>query len=473
MCTSDTQVSFPRPGIIRIQCRSLFADPDEPPCRRFLEQAFQVPAITSVVLGGDPPSAELVYSPQITGLQEVVVGINRRLDPGHACGASSRETSCRISPTITARDYEGTVRYFRHGPVITGWESLSELPGRLRLRNQVLLRRNSLCRAIEREMTSVAGFDRFKAKAVTGTVLIHYDPSQLTRLQVIEILDSALLRAEHPKDPDQPDTHLPICTASLPLAAVAQFAAPPLLPVAAALFAYTAIPTLKEARRVLNEEKRLGVDALDSVVVVGCLGTLSIFPGAVCCWCLSFGRTLVKKTRENSQKMLLDAFGKQARHAWLYRDGVEVQVLTESLQKGDVVVVHTGDTVPADGHVVDGMAMIDQHALTGEATPAEKGIGDRVFASTVLVGGKIRVAVEQSGQETASARINQILSDTAGYRLSSQHKGERLADKAVIPTLAVAGSGWRRWGLSARSPSSTATSGPASGWPPRWRCSAR
>ena len=244
----------------------------------------------------------------------------------------------------------------------------------------------------------------------------------------------------------QPDTHLPICTASLPIAAAAQFVAPPLLPIAAVLFAYTAIPTFKAARRVLSEEQRLGVDALDAVVVVGCLGTLSIFPGAVCCWCLSFGRTLVKKTRENSQKMLLDAFGKQARHAWLYRDGLEVQVLAESLQKGDVVIAHTGDIVPVDGHVVDGMALIDQHALTGESSPVEKGRGDRVFASTVLVGGKIQIAVEQSGHETASARISQILTATAGYRLSSQHKGERLADKAVIPTLAVGALGMATMG---------------------------
>ena len=81
--------------------------------------------------------------------------------------------------------------------------------------------------------------------------------------------------------------------------------------------------------------------------------------------------------------------------------------------------------------------MIDQHALTGESTPAEKGVGDRVFASTVMVAGKIYVSVETSGSETASAKISQILNDTAGYKLSSQHKGERLADKAVIPTLTV------------------------------------
>jgi len=41
-----------------------------------------------------------------------------------------------------------------------------------------------------------------------------------------------------------------------------------------------------------------------------------------------------------------------------------------------------------DGIVVGGLAMIDQHALTGESTPAEKGIGDQVFAPTVMVAGK-------------------------------------------------------------------------------------
>ena len=69
--------------------------------------------------------------------------------------------------------------------------------------------------------------------------------------------------------------------------------------------------------------------------------------------------------------------------------------------------------VPVDGHIVEGMAMIDQHALTGESTPAERGVGDRVYASTVLVAGKILVSVEQAGSETASAKISQILNDTA------------------------------------------------------------
>jgi Cu2+-exporting ATPase len=331
---------------------------------------------------------------------------------------------------------------------VTGWEIKDEQPGRLRLKNPILYRKRDLCQAIERELMSVLGIDKYKTGSLTCMVQVDYDPRQLSKAQVIEILDAALANAEHPTNLDKLDLHLPICTAALPFAAAAQFAFPPLLPVAAVVFAYTSIPTFREARHVLFHEKRLGVDVLDAIVVIGCLGTMTIFPGAVLCWCLSFGRVLVKRTQDNSKKLLLNAFGKQPRYVWLYRHGVEVQVSLDKLQKGDVIVVNTGEVVPVDGHVVEGMAMIDQHALTGESTPAEKGVGDRVFASTVMVAGKVYVSVETSGSETASAKISQILNDTAGYKLSSQHKGERLADKAVIPTLTVGAVGLATMGTA-------------------------
>ena len=258
-------------------------------------------------------------------------------------------------------------------------------------------------------------------------------------MQIIEILDGALANAEHPDQLDRLDLDLAICTASLPLAAVAQFAMPALLPLSAALFAYTAIPSFRGAYEVLVKERRLGVDVLDSIVVMGCLATLQVFPGAILAWCLSVGRYLVRRTEDNSKKLLLGAFGKQPRYVWLVKDGIEIEMPLDRLDKGDVVAVHTGEMVPVDGIIVEGLAMIDQHALTGESAPAEKGVGDRVFASTVMVAGKVHVAVEKSGSETATAKIAQILNDSAGYKLASQHKGEQLADKAVIPTLCLGG----------------------------------
>jgi Cu2+-exporting ATPase len=246
-------------------------------------------------------------------------------------------------------------------------KSATSAPGRIRFQNERLHRRRELCQAVERELMSVLGIDNYKTSALTGSVLILYDMKQLRKDQLVEILDGALAQAEVAEGKDKADLHLPLCTASLPLAATVQFLAPPLLPIAAGLFCYTSIPTFRNAREVLFEEKRLGVDVLDAIVVIGCLGTLQIFPGTVLCWCLGFGRVLVKKTQDDSKRLLLNAFGKQPRYVWLYKDGVEVQVAMDRLQVGDVIVVNTGEVVPVDGFIKEGMAMLDQHALTGES----------------------------------------------------------------------------------------------------------
>src|SRR5262249_18340636 len=121
----------------------------------------------------------------------------------------------RVAATKAARDDRGTVRYFRHDSLLTGWEIKSELPGRLRLRNPILFRKKALCHAIDRELTSVLGIDRFSTNPITASVLVHFDPGRLSQAQVIEILDAALAGAEPPSAPDRPDLHLPICTASI------------------------------------------------------------------------------------------------------------------------------------------------------------------------------------------------------------------------------------------------------------------
>ena len=451
----DIKVLLPDDGVIRIESRRLFGEPEAPLCRRFVERAFLAPQIEGVVLApGAIPAIELRFDATHHSQRQVLEHVAAALDAGDALdGAVAAPNIVKLAPhlgypevppAVTARDRHGVIRYQRCAQRVTGWQIVSERVGAIKLENPVLYRKSVLCEAIERELMSVLGVDRYETSSRNCWAYVEYDPRQLGPAQIIEILDSALASAEYPEQLDNLDLDLVICTASVPLAAVAQFAVPALLPLSAALFAYTAIPSLRGAYNVLFNERRLGVDVLDSIVVAGCLATLQVFPGAILSWCLGFGRYLVRRTEDNSKKLMLGAFGKQPRYCWLVPngnpgDGVEIEVPLDRLDKGDIVVVHTGEVVPVDGIIVDGLAMIDQHALTGESMPAEKGVGDRVFASTVMVAGKMYVAVEKSGSETATARIAQILNDTAGYKLASQHRGERLADKAVIPTLGLGG----------------------------------
>jgi heavy metal translocating P-type ATPase len=435
----DVKIVLADAGTIRIESAQLFSEPDGLLCRRLVGRVFLAPEIECVTIGcatagGITPGIELQFDATQYSQCEILERVAAMLDT-----APKSDDRMELPAACTARDRHGVVHYHRYGPRVTGWKVVNERVGVIKLENPALYRKAVLCEGIERELMSVLGVERYETSSRDCCARIEYDPRQLGPAQIIEILDGALANAEHPDRLDPLDLDLAISTASLPLAAVAQFAMPAFLPFSAALFAYTAIPSFRGAYNVLFKERRLGVDLLDSIVIMGCLASLQVFPGAILAWCLSFGRCLVRRTEDNSKKLLLGVFGKQPRRVWLVSDGVEIEVPLERLDGGDIVAVHTGEVVPVDGIIVDGLAMIDQQALTGESVPAEKGIGDRVFASTVMVAGKIYVAVERSGSETATAKIAQILNDSAGYKLASQHRGEQLADKAVIPTLCLGG----------------------------------
>jgi heavy metal translocating P-type ATPase len=436
VASTDVTIALPRPGIIRVLSTSLFSEPDEVLCRQFLRRVLLAPEIESVILQpGSAPAAELCFNGARHDRRRLLLRLADLLSGKNI----DENRQLTVAAAATARDRHGVVRYRRYADRVTGWRVERERLGSLQLTNPVLYRKSTLCHAIDRELMGIFGVHHNVSLAQQCRVDIDYDPRRINVAQLIEILDAALAGSEDQPQMDKVNRDLAIATVSLPIAALAQFAVPVLLPAAGALFLYTALPSFTRAWRVLTQERRLGVDVLDSVVVLACLATGQILPGALLAWCLAFGRYLVRRTEDNSKKMLLGAFGKQPRFCWLLREGQEIEMSVDKLLRGDILVVHTGEVVPVDGIIVDGLAMIDQQSLTGEAMPAEKGVGDRVFASTLMVAGKICVSVEQSGSETATAKIGKILQDTAGYKLASQHRGERLADKAVVPTLALGG----------------------------------
>ena len=453
----DITVTYPSAGRIDFHSEFLFADPNNELCHEFVRRVIDSTGVLSITIKTPPKAgrsrsksavAEVHYCVKTKTRRQAVEEIYTRLLGGNAgnffyntspsaAGAPNKPAPKKQLNMIP--DHQGVVRLYRHGPVVTSWQVKHETRGRIRLYHPSLHRRKEVCQGIERELMSVLGIDNYKTSTMTATVLVTYNPTKIRREQIIEILDSAMASIEVPKKKDKVDLSFPLCTVSVPLAAAAQFAVPALLPISAGLFAYTAIPSFKGAYNVVVKERRLGVDVLDSIVVLGCLATGSVFAGSVLCWCLGFGRILFNKTQDDSKKMLMNVFGKAPRYVWLYRDGVEIETPLDRLQKGDMIVIKTGEVVPVDGFVKEGMAMIDQHALTGESTPSEKAVGDRVFASTLMVAGKVFVEVESSGGETTSSKISKILNDSAGYKMNSQHKGERMADKCVLPTLAIAG----------------------------------
>ena len=200
---------------------------------------------------------------------------------------------------------------------------------------------------------------------------------------------------------------------------------------------YVAIPWLKTAVDEVRYDRVVGIDTL-AVIMVSIWLFKEYYVLTLLNNLLYIGsKKLLIKIKDDSQKSIINIFRQHPRTVWVYKDGVEIEMPFEQLGVGDTVVVHTGETIPIDGTVRDGMASIDQHVLTGEAQLVEKGASEPVFASTVVLAGKIYIEVEKAGEDTTVAKIGQILNQTASYQTNLQLRAKTITDKTVLPTLMV------------------------------------
>ncbi|MDM8568073.1 heavy metal translocating P-type ATPase [Thiotrichales bacterium HSG1] len=259
---------------------------------------------------------------------------------------------------------------------------------------------------------------------------------------------------EHKSDKNLTDnTNLPIpirskyrfvlTTATMGLAVVAQFSSIIwLTPISLFLIGYFSTSIIKEAAVAIFEDRKIKVDILDGIVISLSVLFGQIAAAAFMVWVLDLADMLLEKTRRKSRQYITSIFGEQARFAWLLVDGQELQVKVKELQKDDIIIVSTGEQVPIDGIIVEGDAMIDQQSLTGEATPVDKHEKENVFASTVIVAGKIKVRILKTGEDTLASKIIKIINEASDYQVKLQHMGEKIADKAVIPTLGLGALGY-------------------------------
>ena len=432
---TDIEISWEIAGEIQFRSRSRFATWQNEWVRQFVETSFTVRAVHSVEV--DPFFFEArVYHDESDAPKVVLqklARVFRGLDVPETLATFSTETFQALPPGLPR------LRTFLHGNTVSTWELRDEQPGVVRLGNPLILNKNHLVHRIERELMGLLGIERFQLHPILGAITIEFRPDILPLEQIVVHLDAALAnRIDGEPEARPPDNSLGVASASLAVAAGATFVLPVLRPISALFMLSTAWPSFRRAYHTTVHERRLGVDVLDSIIFVSCLFTGQYFAGAMTAWFLTFGRRLLEQTQAESTKILLEVFGKQAALARVLRDGRAVELPIEQIVPGDRIEVHTGEAVPVDGVIREGDAVIDQHALTGEATPVEKTVGASVLASTLLLAGRIVVEVERAGRETTASQIGEILANTVSHKLEAQSRGEELADLAVLPTLGLA-----------------------------------
>lgn len=107
------------------------------------------------------------------------------------------------------------------------------------------------------------------------------------------------------------------------------------------------------------------------------------------------------------------------------RDGKEIEIPASELVTGDIVIIKSGEKIPADGIVIEGTSYIDESAVTGESIPIEKTVGDKVISASVNTSGYIRIRAEKVGENTVFSQIIKLVEEAS----SSKAPIARLADK--------------------------------------------
>lgn len=150
------------------------------------------------------------------------------------------------------------------------------------------------------------------------------------------------------------------------------------------------------------------------------------------------GRLLEARAKGRTSEAIRKLMGLAPRIAHVVRGGKEVDVPTDEVRVGDVVVVKPGERIPVDGVILEGTSVVDESMLTGESIPVEKGPGDEVTGATVNRHGSFKLRATRVGRDTVLSQIVRMVEEAQGSKAPIQRLADVVAGYFVPVVLAVA-----------------------------------
>lgn len=176
---------------------------------------------------------------------------------------------------------------------------------------------------------------------------------------------------------------------------------------------------------------RLDVPVLDATAITAAMLQNDISTAGSVMLLLHIGELLEEWTYQKSVHDLADNMSLHIDTVWKVVDGSEVEVSLAEVQAGDLVSVKMGSTIPLDGEVASGDAMVNQASMTGESMPVHKTAGLTVYAGTVVEDGEIVVKVKGGAGNSRYDRIVKMIQDSESFKSNLESRASHLADKLV------------------------------------------
>lgn len=140
---------------------------------------------------------------------------------------------------------------------------------------------------------------------------------------------------------------------------------------------------------------------------------------------VTIGKYLETKSKGKTKEAISKLINLAPKTSIVIRNSKEIEINTDEIEQGDIIVIKPGTSIPVDGVVIEGNSSIDQSAITGESIPVEKEVGDTVISGTINKNGYIKMRATKVGENTTLSQIIKLVEEAG----SSKAPIARLADK--------------------------------------------
>ena len=151
---------------------------------------------------------------------------------------------------------------------------------------------------------------------------------------------------------------------------------------------------------------------------------------------ITVGKMLESLSKGKTTDALKSLMKLAPKTATLIRDGKEVTVSIDEVQRGDIFTVRPGESIPTDGIVLEGISAVNEAALTGESIPVDKEPGSQVSSATTNQSGFLKCRATRVGEDTTLSQIISLVSDAAATKAPVAKLADRISS-VFVPSVIV------------------------------------
>ncbi|MDY6221478.1 MAG: heavy metal translocating P-type ATPase [Candidatus Alectryocaccobium sp.] len=177
---------------------------------------------------------------------------------------------------------------------------------------------------------------------------------------------------------------------------------------------------------------------MDTEAVMVYMNELYFESAAMILTLITIGKMLEARAKGKTTDALKSLIKLAPKTASVIRNGKEIQIPIDQVEKGDIFTVKPGETVPVDGVVIDGRSAVNESMLTGESIPVDKEVGTHVSAATLNQSGFLKCRATRVGEDTAFAKIIKLVSDAAATKAPIAKIADKVSGVFVPAVMSIA-----------------------------------